>query len=169
MRLKVRVLRDLIAKASLNPYVRALAASIVRGIPSRDHLERARAILAWVQENLTYVGEPHEIFTRPERMLLDPDFHFGDCDEINAALAALYESIAFQTVGEALGWGGHFRHYGIRVGLPAGKPPERLLYAEGTIPVALGWDPAKRIAAKEGTGELQGVASLAQAYALGLL
>lgn len=144
-------MRGLVDEDRNNPYVRALAARILRdsGIRPTDPIGRAKAIFDWVQQHFTYIHEPVETFTRPRRLLLDERFHFGDCDDFTLALCTLLEAAGFETVIEALGWDGRFRHVFLRV-----KAAGRWFAVEGTLPQPFGFDPAERAAQRHGRGEL---------------
>jgi hypothetical protein len=150
VRAKLRYMRELIDEDRSNPYVRALAARILRaaGVPPTDPLGRARALFDWVQQEFLYMHEPVETFTRPRRLLLDADFHFGDCDDFTLALATLHEAAGCETSLEALGWEGRFRHVFHRV--LAGR---KWYAAEATLPQPFGFDPTARAAEKHGAGE----------------
>lgn len=150
VRQKVAYMRGLVNEDRNNPYVRALAARILRaaGIRPTDPLGRAKALFDWVQANLIYVHEPVETFTRPRRLLLDPRFDFGDCDDFTLALGALLEAAGFETCIEAIGWQNRFRHVFLRV-----KVGPKWWAVEGTLPQPFGFDPTARAAARYGAGE----------------
>lgn len=153
VREKLAKLRELVNEDRTNPWIRALVSHIWRERNLWDPKqvdERAAAILEWAQDHLMYIHEPIETFTRPRRVLLDKRFAFGDCDELNTAIATLYESAGYRTVLEALGWEGSFRHLGGRVALPPGahKSARRWVAFEGTLRVPLGYDPVARARAR---------------------
>lgn len=143
-------MRGLVDEDRSNPYVRALAARILRasGIPPNKPWERAQALFEWVRTRFVYIHEPLETFTRPRRLLLDPRFHYGDCDDYTLALCTLLEAAGFETVIEAIGWEGRFRHVFLRV-----HAGQLWVAVEGTLPQPFGFDPAKRAAEKHGRGE----------------
>jgi len=152
VREKLAYLRGLINEDRNDPYVRSLVARILRAsnLPASDRLGRAVAIFEWVRRNFVYVGEPLETFTRPRRLLLDPRFRFGDCDDFTLALATLLEAAGYETCLEALGWLLHFRHVFPRVLVGA-----RWYAAEATLPnQPFGYDPTEKAAARYGRGEL---------------
>lgn len=150
VRAKLKYMRGLIDEDRSNPYVRSLAARILRAsrIPPTLPAERARALFDWVRAVFLYMHEPVETFTRPRRLLLDDDFHFGDCDDFTLALATLHEAAGFDTALEAIGWEGRFRHVFHRV-----RAGRQVLAAEATLPQPFGFDPAARAAEKHGAGE----------------
>ena len=150
VREKIRFMRGLVDEDRNNPYVRALAAEILRRSGKRpgDAIGRAGALFDWVRSTFTYIHEPVETFTRPRRLLLDPRFHWGDCDDFTLALSALFEAAGFETCIEAIGWDGRFRHVFSRV-----LVGPRWMAAEGTLPVPFGFDPTARAATKHGAGE----------------
>jgi hypothetical protein len=156
VREKLRYLRGLIDEDRHDPYVRALAARILRasGLPPSDAFGRAVALFEWVRANFTYIHEPLETFIRPRRLLLDPRFHFGDCDDFTLAIATLDEAAGYDTSLEAIGWLGHFKHVFHRMRI------RRAWYAvEGTLPEPFSFDPAEKAAAIYGRGELGPLAS----------
>lgn len=149
---KLKLIRRIVDEDRHDPRIRALVVSIWRGAglgsKPKAHMERAAAILLWAQQHLVYVHEPIETFTRPRRMLLDPRYRFGDCDEFTSALMALYESAGYQTRAVACGWPSapgqpaHWRHVYPEVLVPpgGGGRARRWLGAEGTVPGRpLGW------------------------------
>lgn len=150
VRQKVAYMRGLIDDDRNNPYVRALTARILRAADIRptDPLGRAKVLFDWVQANLIYVHEPVETFTRPRRLLLDPRFRFGDCDDFTLAIATLHEAAGFETCVEALGWDARFRHVFSRV-----RAAGHWYAAEGTLPQPFGFDPSARAAERHGQGE----------------
>ncbi len=152
VREKVAYLRSLVDEDRNDPYVRSLVASILRaaGVRPSDPVGRAKAIFDWVQREFVYVHEPVETFTRPRRLLLDPRFHFGDCDDFTLALCTLLEAAGFDTLIEAIGWGGRFRHVFLRV-----KAGANWYAVEGTLPMPFGFDPTARAAARHGAGEFR--------------
>lgn len=147
---KLRYMRGLIDEDRNNPYVRSLVARIFRAsrITPSDPVGRARVLFDWWRSVFTYVHEPVETFTRPRRLILDPDFHFGDCDDSTLGLATLHEAAGFETALEAIGWEARFRHVFHRV-LAGG----RVFAVEGTLPLPFGFDPGVRAAEKHGVGE----------------
>lgn len=151
VREKLKYMRGLIDEDRNDPYVRALAARILRasGRPPSDPLGRAIALFDWVRQRFTYIHEPLETFTRPRRLLLDPRFHFGDCDDFTLAITTLFEAAGYDTSLEALGWLGCFRHVYSRV-----RIRRAWWAAEGTLALPFGFDPAEKAAAKYGRGEL---------------
>lgn len=150
VREKLKFLRQLVDEDRNNPYVRSHVARVLRaaGVAPSNPLGRARALFDWWRGVFTYVHEPVETFTRPRRLILDPNFRFGDCDDSGLALATMHEAAGFETCLEALGWEGRFRHLFHRV--LAGR---KWYAVEATLPLPFGFDPAARAAEKHGAGE----------------
>ena len=75
-----------------SPYVRAAALSAVRGM--QRGLDEIHAIFEWVKENIEFRGEHAETIQTP---LITLQLGAGDCDDHSTLLAAMYESIGFET------------------------------------------------------------------------
>lgn len=141
---KIRMLRQMIDVGSTDPLVNELAHSIVAGVPARDTIEQAKALLAWVQKNIKYVDDGTQTFRSAEYTIRHPT---GNCASAGAVLlGSLLESVAIPVRLVVLEKKvGVFRrdpfHVYLQVGVPA-RAPEVWIDAEATQPVALGWDPA---------------------------
>lgn len=88
--------RLLIEAGKRSPDIRALAVNIVRNCANKDYLCEAKAMHAWVRDNIRYVKDPAfvERFATPERTLHEKA---GDCDDTSILLSALLESIGHET------------------------------------------------------------------------
>lgn len=75
-----------------NPHVRAAALSAVRGM--LRGLDEIHAVFEWVKRNIEFRGEHAETIQTP---LITLQLGAGDCDDHSTLLAAMYESIGFET------------------------------------------------------------------------
>lgn len=158
---RLAALREMVEQAGRDPRVRDAAISILRaaGVEPRDYPGQVDALHRWVQREIYYVNEPDEVFQDP---LFTLEKRYGDCDDQQILLMALYESIAlpwrFVISGYKTSWFGKktpFRYiegtpfpigstgydhiYGM-VGYPPGDPT-KWKFVEPTIPGApAGWD-----------------------------
>jgi len=161
---RVRVIEQLIKRYGRDPRLRQVALDIVRaaGVAPRDYEGQARALLAWVNQNIYYVNEPGE---QLQSVWYTMRTKSGDCDDCHILLSSLAESlrIPWRTVlsgrrratGERVRWvtgqpfpsGVKFGHIYTMLGWPPFKP-QRWAYADGSLRNApLGWDivAAKRL------------------------
>ncbi|MBU6287384.1 MAG: transglutaminase family protein [Chloroflexi bacterium] len=158
---RLAALRAMVEQAGRDPRVRDAAIRILReaNVEPRDYPGQVDALHRWVQTRIYYVNEPDEVFQDP---LFTLDKQYGDCDDQQILLMALYESIAlpwkFVISGYRRTWTGKrepFRYiegtpfppgsngydhiYGM-VGYPPGEPTA-WKFVEPTIPgVPAGWD-----------------------------
>lgn len=132
----------MITAGSRDPRIRAWAIQILRryGCRSRDYLSQAQAIHEWCQHNLLYVQEPGDFFTQAFRVLWQGG---GDCDCHAVAFGALCETVCLPVRLRVLTRKGLGYHVYCEVRIPPRGPTGRWLPAETTMPVPLGWDPAK--------------------------
>jgi transglutaminase-like putative cysteine protease len=145
--------------AGRDPRLRSTAVRILQeaNVPPRDYERQVEAIHRWVQANIYYVQEPDEVFQDP---LFTLDRRYGDCDDQQILMMALFESIAlpwrFVISGWKTSWFGkrtpyrwiegtpyngepNFDHIYGMVGYPPGRPTA-WKFVESTLPVPTGWD-----------------------------
>lgn len=116
---------------ALHPRVRGAALQIVRAAPfQRDERERARALLRWTHDNITFVPDPYraELFQAPHVTL---ELGAGDCDDHASLLGAMMTSVGIRTRLVASGFGGRLTHVfpGVFLG-------GRWVAADSTLPSA---------------------------------
>lgn len=109
------------------------------GIQGRDYERQAKAILAWLQQNILYVNEPGEQLASPWHTLR---VRHGDCDDMAILGYAMAKSVALP-VRYILA--GKDRKTGARVRWTPTrrqrKPPKRFKFFH--IYLQLGWPPFK--------------------------
>ncbi len=101
---RLRIIEDLVAKSTQDPYVRTLAQQITRHCPSRDHECETRAIFDYVVRNVRYTGdispvdlegngkpEPVDLYQSAEYTLNEAKG--GDCDDHTIAVRALASAL----------------------------------------------------------------------------
>lgn len=96
-------MRRLVRQYRVDPELRQAATSIVFLTPERDHLAEIEAVFRWVQQNVRYVRDVHEVETlsSPDKTLQG---RVGDCDDQATLLATLLESIGYPTRFVATGY-----------------------------------------------------------------
>lgn len=121
-----------------------LARQIVLGLPGKDYMAEAAAILAWCQAHLRYVRDPWtpdgiERLQHPAVTIFETGS--GDCDELAPVFSALCAAIgapwAFRSVGQELLFPGKMVHVYSLVHVGG-----RWLAADPTfVGAPLGWEP----------------------------
>ncbi len=94
---------DLMARLALGDWgtahqvVRAQAVAIVAGLPANDRPGEAAAVLAWIRDQVRYVGDPVgvERVQSPHHTLTQA--RAGDCDDLSTLAAALLGAIGHRT------------------------------------------------------------------------
>lgn len=98
--------------------VRVNAQRIVQGCPTNDGMCEAASLQSWVRDNIRYVRDVRDVETIqfPEQTL---QLKSGDCDDMALLLAAMLESIGFQTRFCAVGLNGlNYSHVLTQVMVP---------------------------------------------------
>lgn len=75
-----------------NPHVRAAALDAVRGV--QRGMDEITSVFQWVKNNIEFRGEYAETLQTP---LITLQLRAGDCDDHTTLLAAMYESLGFET------------------------------------------------------------------------
>lgn len=133
-------MRDWVREYRVSPVVRQLAINILRSVPSKNWLAEAEAIRRWVAGNIRYTRDVAGVETlqTPEVTL---KMRAGDCDDQATLIAAMLESVGFETRIVAIGArDGDFDH----VYVEAAVPGRGWLSVETTEPVTIGWEPKYR-------------------------
>lgn len=96
-------MRRLVREGRVDPTIRQAATSIIFLTPERDAQAEVGAIFGWVQDNVRYVRDVHEVETlsSPDKTL---EGRIGDCDDQATLLAALLESVGYPTRFIAAGY-----------------------------------------------------------------
>lgn len=104
----------------MSPVVRELAQSLAGNCPNRNRLCQAEAVQCYVRDTIKYLPDVRDVETiqTPEYTLSRGS---GDCDDQATLVAALLESIGFETRFCAIGRnGGPFSHVSSQVHLGRG-------------------------------------------------
>lgn len=115
---------------------RALRILDAAGVPQRKYWQSARALHAFVRDEIKYVRDPVgvELVQTPEKTL---QLGYGDCDDKSTLLAALLESTGHPARFTVIAFGGNpFSHV-----LAETRLDNRWVPAETIIPKPLGWFP----------------------------
>jgi hypothetical protein len=134
----VNMIKKIARKESGDPLVRRIANNIVNyhKIPSHSYLEEARAIGAWVQQNMRYVRDADGIeqLTSPNlllRHMTELGYMTGDCDDMSVLISALLLSIGCVPTLRCVRYksnSGHYNHiYVVVYEQNHPNPPQRLV------------------------------------------
>ena len=99
----IEYLRQLIEDGLRDEYVRRKAVEITNraGVAGHDELGEIRAIVKWVQNNLTYRKDPIDVeyFQTARRLIKDAESgrSAADCDDFVIVAASMLGSIGYQT------------------------------------------------------------------------
>lgn len=94
----IQMMKGLVNKSFLHPYIRERAASIVQNC-ERDRSCEEQGLLGWVRSKIQYVRDPsgvealHDPVTFYETRMRAGQRVFGDCDDMSIYLACLLKSI----------------------------------------------------------------------------
>jgi len=165
---RLKIIRKLINGYQRDPRIRTMALGIISraGVPARDYLGQANAILRWARATVPYVNEPGELLQSPFYSLgLDRSGQqvrppSADCDDFAILIGSLLGSIRLETRLVLSGThprGGRVRfvekqgrpqrgvrwsHVYIMVGTPAFSPTT-WTFMEPTLNVPIGWEVVK--------------------------
>lgn len=113
------------------------ARHLVQNLPQKAVLQEARVLFDFVQNNIRYVRDPHQIeaLQTPAATL---QLKSGDCDDKTILLAALLLSIGIPVKLIVGGWQeGHYTHVWLRAGIGSAW-----IAMDPTEPRPMGWEPA---------------------------
>ena len=178
---KVKFIREMAEEAGRDPRIRQLAVSILQqaGAAPRDYPAQARALLRWVQQNVTYINERDEVLQDPS-YTLRPDIMYGDCDDMTGLVGALFYAVRLDwrpvlsghdRQGQKHRWiegtprpkGVTWSHIYAVVGWPPFRPT-MWAFAEPTVKNApLGWDVVSAAAQGSSTGGVTALGGYAPA------
>ena len=134
---KLKALREIATAYGRDPHLRDFVIqTVIRGVPNRDYPGQARAILAWIQQNIRYVNETNEQLQSPAYTLR---VRHGDCDDLATLMGAFATSIALPWRFALAGKDGAGRPYRWLEGAKGGRPPWRAKFFH--IYCQLGWPP----------------------------
>lgn len=106
----LRKMRSLAVRGASTWPIRGCAMSLVSYLPNKDYAGEARALHRFVQSNIRYLKDVHNVETlaTPEKTL---EFRQGDCDDHATLLASLLLSIGHPVRFVAIGYvPGRFDH-----------------------------------------------------------
>jgi transglutaminase-like putative cysteine protease len=131
----VALMREIVRQYKTDPEVRGIALSLVAQCREKDPVGEVTAIFLFVRDCIRYVGDVYDVETvhTPDQVL---KIRQGDCDDKSVLLAALLESIGYETAFKVTGYNGpDYEHVYVFVrgyGLAAHLDP--------TEPEAAGWE-----------------------------
>jgi transglutaminase-like putative cysteine protease len=133
----LKMMSDLVNAGKKNPTVRAKAVALVQYLPQKDRLGEIRTLFLFVQNNIRYVRDIHNVETLhyAEQVLAQES---GDCDDKGILLASMLESIGHPTRFMAVGFKpGEYSHVFVDTRIGADK----WLSLDTTEPQPMGWRP----------------------------
>ena len=91
-------LKNFIRKGRRDPNIIRFTRRLVRNCPNKDYMCEARTVFNWVQNNIRFVRDPHnvEAIQGPE-VTLRRDVLSGDCDDHVVLLQSMLQSIGIPT------------------------------------------------------------------------
>lgn len=92
----LRIMRDMVGAARVDPAIINAAHTLVFLTPERDQLAEVSAVFNWVRDSVRYVPDVLGVETLAAPALT-MQRRTGDCDDQTALLCALLESIGFPT------------------------------------------------------------------------
>ena len=129
-------MRAYVEQYKAHPTVRFVAQELTADLPQKDFAGEVDALYYFVQNNIRYVRDVNGIETvqTPIKTL---ELRSGDCDDKSTLLAALLQSIGFDTRFHAMG----FRRNTINHVLLEVQLDGQWIPLETTEPVMMGWSP----------------------------
>lgn len=126
----------------LEPTIRALAESIIAGLPNHSYWDEVEAVRKWVMRNIRYTMDVFDVETLKTPLALLRD-RFGDCDDMTTLTGTLLQAIGHPVSYIAVGPDSpeNFEHV-----YPITKIGNRWVAVETTEDVPLGWEPPRRAA-----------------------
>jgi len=136
IRATLNYMRDYVNQYKTNKAIRELALQLTRDLPQKDFKGEVYALFNYVQNNIRYVKDVHNIETI-QTPLKTLEYGQGDCDDKSTLLAALLQSLGHETRFHALGFKPeHISHVLLEV-----KLHNSWLSLDTTEPHVMGWLP----------------------------
>lgn len=129
-------MRRFVDQYKTHPVIRELALKLTRGINQKAYSEEAGALCAFVRDRIRYTRDINGVET-VQTPLKTLEYGAGDCDDKATLLAALLESIGFETRFHAMG----FKPQDVSHVLLECDINGTWVALETTEPVAMGWIP----------------------------
>ena len=131
-------MRRFVEEYKTDPTILQLARGLTRWLPQKDYAAEIDAVFSFVQNNIRYVRDINGVETiqTPVKTL---ELGSGDCDDKTTLLAALLESIGFETRFHAMG----FRKNSVSHVLLEARLDGQWVALETTEPVSMGWIPPR--------------------------
>jgi len=105
----LKAMRKIVGKYKSYLPIRNLAIYIARNIRNKDFYGEARAVHAYVRDNIRYIRDVHNLETLSSP-IVTISIGAGDCDDMSIVVASLLESIGAKTRFVALGFGAGLCH-----------------------------------------------------------
>jgi len=125
-----------------NPSIRAKAVNLVQNLPQKDRLGEIRALFDFVQNEIRYVRDIHNVETLhyADQVMAQAS---GDCDDKAILLASLLEAIGHPARFLAVGFRpGEFSHVIVETQIWSPRQKQNVwLSLDPTEPYQMGWRP----------------------------
>ena len=136
IRATLNYMRDYVNQYKTHKNIRELALQLTRGLPQKDFDAEIKALFNYVQNNIRYVKDVHNVETI-QTPLKTLEYGQGDCDDKSTLLAALLQSLGHPTRFHALGFKPeHISHVLLEV-----KADNKWIALDSTEPHMMGWLP----------------------------
>lgn len=129
-------MRGFVETYKTHPRIRELALQLTRGISQKAYSEEVRALSDFVKNRIRYTRDVNGVET-VQTPLKTLEYGAGDCDDKATLLAAMLESIGFETRFHAMG----FKPRDITHVLLECEVNGKWIALETTEPVQMGWLP----------------------------
>lgn len=144
MQTTLKMMTELVKAGKKNPAIRSKAVNLVQNVPQKDRMGEIRAIFDFVQNEIRYVRDIHNVETLhyAEQVMAQAS---GDCDDKGILLASLLESIGHPTRFMAVGFKpGEFSHVFVETQIYSPRNGKIIWFPlDPTEPYPMGWRPPR--------------------------
>lgn len=142
IRATLQLMQRLVSQFKRHPQVRGEALSLVSHLAPKDKRGEVEAVFLYVQNHIRYARDIRGMETL-QTPIVTMDLEAGDCDDKSTLLAAMLESIGFQTRFAAVGHSapGVYSHVYVEV-----KLGNAWLPLDATMHHPMGWAPRRPLA-----------------------
>ncbi len=135
-------MKELVKAGRVNPTIRSKALALTDHIPQKDRMGEIRALFDFVQNEIRYVRDIHDVETLhyAEQVMAQAS---GDCDDKTVLLASLLETIGHPARFMAVGFKpGEFSHVIVETQIFSPRLRKNVWFPlDATEPYPMGWRP----------------------------
>lgn len=128
----LQLMKELIEKYKVHPFIRRAAAKIIKDNNSRDHINEANSLFLFVRDNIKFVQDINGVETL-QSPVETIEIGIGDCDCKTILLNTLLECIGFQT------------RFACISDMPGGKPLNHIYSQFNYLGNWIGCDPVNNV------------------------